>query len=389
MGTENRIRKAGMLNLGNTGYIEVILQTLYHCREFQDIVLRLDLTGKPRDCPATFDMVRELQTIFRTWHILEHILPPAEDPDERVQHETLRLGYAHINSFIGPIGHADPTKLVACLKKCIQLKNPIDDPNDAHDFLRIFLWKFETFVRMEPIAHSVQERFQTIFVTPRANVTRCPHCWVELPGLNQDVPLRPALCHWFDCHIPQLYIGEQNHLTPLLLQDLSVGEQVTRIQRGRCQCTPGELVRAQLFRVPIRQRLPTILTVRFVRWPPNNRDAFIAFDEYLDLHDDDDNGESPIITYRLLSIVVHHGSSNDKSGRYFSFCRTEDQWGQFWGTDVRPVQWETIEQETFGRRNVQGQPSEQDRTNVGYLLFYERMSSTTARSSTDVSGRVN
>ena len=386
MGAENRIRQAGMLNLGNTGYMEVILQTFYHCREFQDLVLRLDLTGKPRDCPATFDMVRELQTIFRTWHILEHVLPPAEDPHERVQHETLRLVYAHINSFIGPIGHADPTKFAACLKKCIQLKNPIDDPNDAHDFLRIFLRKFETFVQTEPIAQPVLHRFQRIFVTPLANVTRCAHCSTELPDLHQDVPLRSILCHWFDCHIPQQETGEQNHLTPLLLKDLSVGERVTRIQRGSCPCTPGELVPTHLFRVPIPQRLPTIVSVRFVRWPPNNRDAFIDFDEYLDLYDDN-NGEAPTtITYRLLSIVVHHGSSSDRSGRYFAFCRTEDQWGQFWGTHVRPVEWETIQQETFGRRNghcnVRGQPSKQDRTNVGYLLFYERTNTTKSEAAT-------
>ena len=402
MGAENRIRQAGMLNLGNTGYLEVILQTLYHCRDFQDLVLGLDLTGKPNDCPATFDMVRELQIIFRTWYTLEHVLPPAEDPDERVQHETLRLVYSHINSFIGPIGAADPTNFAACLKRCLQLKNPIDDPNDAHDFLRTFLRKIQTFVQMEqqqrPILgaaqqSSVRQRFQTIFVTTLANVTRCAHCSTNLPGLYyQDVPLRSILCHWFDCHIPpqqqdSTSTGEPTHLTPLLLDELSVGERITtRIQeRGHCHChcTPaGQRVPTHLFRVPLRERLPTILTVRFVRWPPHNRNAYIEFDEYLNVpNDKNENGEAPTTTitmYRLLSIVVHHGSSSERSGRYFSFCRTEDQWGQFWGTTVRPVEWDTIQRESFGRRHHDrgGPPSsteDEEPANVAYLLFYERM----------------
>jgi hypothetical protein len=376
MVTENRIRQVGMLNLGNTGYFEVILQTLYHCRDFREIVLQLKLTGTPRDCPATFDMIQELQNIFREWYRLEHVLPPAEDPDEQVQHETLRLVYAHINPFIGPLGHADPTKFVAALKECMHLKNSIDDPNDAHQFFTVFLRRFQTFLQMEPVAKPWRNSFQRIFVTPQTNVRRCLHCDADIYAQDpKREKHRSLLGYCFDCPIRSAADQgdplEHDHLTPLLTEALSEGDpRFSRLHRGRCNCRPGELVPTRIFRTPVLKSLPTILTVRFVRWPLSNRNAFIQFDEYLDLSSSsDDLATHASVKYRLLSVVVHHGSSSDQ-GRYFSFCRTGDQWGQFWGTEVTSVSWETVKRESFGGYN-EGRPSE-ERTNVGYMLFYQR-----------------
>jgi len=381
---ENRIRQCGMFNVGNSGYFEVILQTLYHCIDFRQLVLGLDLTGTPKDCPTTFQLIRELQAIFQEWDRLEDILPPAEDPKEQVHHETLRLVYAHINPYIGPLGHVDPTRFVSTLKDCIHLSNPIDDPNDAHQFYFMFLQKFQTFLRMELVPKPFQETFRYLFVSKQRTVRRCLHCGADVQRIKHESQrFVPGYC--FDCPIHTIQLDDvlqQNHLTPLLIEAMTAGDQSSiRIHRGSCSCRPGEVVPTRIFRRPVLEALPTILTVRFKRWPAINRNAFIQFDEYLNIGEDDKkdhyrhrcHSQRPShqqLRYRLLSVVIHRGSSSDH-GRYFSFCRTGDQWGQFWGTDVRPVDWETVKRESFGGHN-EGQPTE-ELTNVGYLLFYERI----------------
>jgi uncharacterized UBP type Zn finger protein len=99
----------------------------------------------------------------------------------------------------------------------------------------------------------------------------------------------------------------------------------------------------------------------------------MEFDEFLDLKElleQEDEEESVALLYRLLSVVVHHGNSIG-CGRYFSFvrCNGGDQWGRFWGTDVQPVDWETIQKESFGSV----QEDEEGTTSIGYMLFYEKI----------------
>lgn len=391
MVTENRIRQGGMRNLGNTGYLEVILQTLYHSREFRQIVLGLDLTDRPRDIVATFEMVKELQKMFQEWRVLETTLPPAEDPHEQIQHETLRLVYAHINPFIGPIGHVDPTAFLAALKNCIHLHNSLDDPNDAHEFYNIFLRKLHTFFQVEPVAKAHLQHFRNLFVMPQVNVLRCVHCGSAAMDSNGETSnahqedrfflkqglQRNTLGYCYDCPIPITTSNNNNdmteslsqsHLTPHFQQALRQGYQTfAHVHRGRCTCRSDDvLVPTRLYRAPMLQSLPKILTTRFKRWPLFNRNAYMEFDEYLDISDDE---KSSTLQYRLLSVIVHHGGGGGGSGRYFSFCRSGDQWGQFWGTQVQPVDWATVQKESFGGHNG-GRPTDHN-TNVGYMLFYE------------------
>ncbi len=368
---ENRIRQGGMLNLGNTGYMEVILQSLYHCSEFRDMILSLNLYFEPRENPMVFQMVRELQKIFHEWRVLEHALPKAEDPQGLVKHEVLRLVYSHINPYIGSIGYVDPTSFVDAVKNCIQLRHAIDEPNDAHDFFSAFLRRLQIFFQVERMPSSAKSIFQRIFVTPQSKIKLCFQCGEIIP--DSTILLQGGvLAYCFDCPVvsPLQQDEEQHsHLTPIFLQALRDGDGNYGVRLGNhCACSPNQTVAARICKRHVYSNMPTLLTVRIKRWPIGNRNAYFEFDEFLDLSELLEPLDATLI-YRLLSIVIHHGSTNGY-GRYFSYTRSGNQWGQFWGQKVLPVEWETVQKESFGGHNG-GQPSE-DITNVGYMLIYEK-----------------
>mmetsp|Transcript_49961 Transcript_49961/g.116210 ORF Transcript_49961/g.116210 Transcript_49961/m.116210 type:complete len:388 (+) Transcript_49961:93-1256(+) len=376
MATENRIRHSGILNLGNTGYIEVSLQTLYHCTEFREMILSLDLNGEPRDDPWIFQMVRELQGIYQQWQKLENVLPPAEDPTGLVQHDVLRLVYAHINPFIGPIGYVDPTKFVEAVQKCITLRHPVDQPNDAQQFYCTFIRKLQLFFQMERTPNSARATFRRMFITPQSKSKRCCRCSEMLPGSNVLLKVG-SLAYCFDCTVATIEPSgpeQHNNVTPLLAKALREGDVYAGVEsENRCSCSPNQVVSARITVQPVYTRLPDLLAVRFKRWPVSNRNAYFEFDEYIDLTHLLDQGqqEYPLL-YRLLSVVVHHGNTSGY-GRYFSYirCNGGDQWARFWNTDVIPVNWETIQRESFGGHH-DGKPSS-DITNVAYMLHYEKV----------------
>jgi hypothetical protein len=395
---ENRIRHSGMLNLGNTGYMEVTLQTLYHCAEFREMVLSLDLNGEPRDDqglitsssrrslrffaptgddPHVFQMVRELQRVYQEWQKFENVLPKAEDPEGLVQHEVLRLVYSHINPYIGPIGHVDPTDFFHALQKCIKLRHPIEQPNDAHQFYSTFIRKLQLFFQMESLPASVKATFQRLFITPQTKSKRCLRCSEELPDSNVLLKVGSLAAYCFDCPVvPTEPSGSdlQHHVTPLLIKTLREGDLHFGVSsQNQCSCSPNQSVSARITIQPVYASLPNIIAVRFKRWPVNNRNTYFEFDEFVDLTEllDEEQPEHPLV-YRLLSVVVHHGNTSGY-GRYFSFirCNGGNQWGRFWGTDVRPVDWATIQRECFGGHN-EGRPSKEI-SNVGYMLYYEKV----------------
>ena len=390
------VRQAGILNLGNTGYMDVILQHFYMNKRFLKFILSIDVSSleKKSKLNEGVQLIKELQQMFRHLQTAEN-LPSEAETALHIQHDGLREAFPLIRHMIIPDGSYDPTHLVKAVDNSMRLWRPVLQPNDSSEFLWRFLDKIERTLASVDYSEG-KKRLRELTGIPKVTEWMCSNCQNQKRFCRVErfvsVPIRSY---------PNLTFAAQKLLQHKQLMSSS-------------RCT-GCKTQSAFHGLNYYEELPHMLAFRLERWTKDINGQSVKLNDRFEFHDtldlvhsheeqensakeessksqcknlkkvlgirrhgpkekDKNKDIKPLeetLKYRLSGVVVHRGTA--KGGRYFCFIKDRSlasrtsRWIRFWGTSVTPATYKTVKEESFGGLIEDGVS-----TNA-YLVFYEKL----------------
>lgn len=350
--TSDVIRYAGLLNLGCTGYMDVVLQQLFVSESIRNLVVSMSLPEEAStENQKYLRLLRELQSIFL--HLNAALQTPTSQEADVLSSPTLRQGFPTVRSFLGTF---DPSNFIEACSECIQLSFGVYEPNDAAEF--------------------ADKLFEALLLGLRNLV---PSAATFFEGLTMVTSVKQKICKWCDLATNrderiQLIDCQVRDSSSLIesLQQMTTEEVMVNANRVFCSdCQTGtDTILKSGFR-----GLPKMLIFSLKRFDlDRNTFATIKLDSQFEFGGTLDMGSFCVDNqdaskFRLVGVVVHEGTVS--GGVYYSLVRERSgRWLKFAGEEVEVFNPAMIDPFCFGGRSAPtpGAPS----TNAT-MLFYERL----------------
>ncbi|WFD27341.1 ubiquitinyl hydrolase 1 [Malassezia nana] len=356
----------GMENFGNTCYANSVLQALYHCRPFRDVLMEPeeDSTERlnPASVPSSGSMKYALTNLFhsmaltaarlaanpRNGHIKKFYVP-SEGRTAAVISESVNR--KALEAFLGS------------LRKCSDLFDSTMH-HDAHEFLNFLLNQVDEDVSkkqaekrdgttVDPACEPNKSFVNRLFQGVLTNETRCLSCETitnrDEEFLDLSINVAP-------------YTSVSSCLRIFSDSEMLAG-------RNKFFCDSCSSLQEAEKRMKIKSS-PQILALHLKRFRyDENLNAYIkhacrvVFPLDLRLFNSSDESSNPDRLYELVAIVIHVGSGVHQ-GHYVSIVKIGSRWALFDDEDVQFISESEISQ-YYG-----------DAPEVGsaYVLFYQTVS---------------
>lgn len=356
----------GMENFGNTCYANSVLQALYHCRPFRDVLMEPeeDSTARlnPASVPSAGSMQYALTNLFhsmaltaarlaanpRNGHIKKFYVPSEGRAAAVISDSVNRKA---LESFLGS------------LRKCSDLFDSTMH-HDAHEFLNFLLNQVDEDVAKkqvekrdgttaDPASEPNKSFVNRLFQGVLTNETRCLSCETitnrDEEFLDLSINVAP-------------YTSVSSCLRIFSDSEMLAG-------RNKFFCDTCSSLQEAEKRMKIKSS-PQILALHLKRFRyDENINAYIkhacrvVFPLDLRLFNSSDESNNPDRLYELVAIVIHVGSGVHQ-GHYVSIVKIGSRWALFDDEDVQFISESEISQ-YYG-----------DAPEVGsaYVLFYQTVS---------------
>ncbi|XP_049871627.1 ubiquitin carboxyl-terminal hydrolase 3-like isoform X2 [Pectinophora gossypiella] len=333
--TQREKKIVGLKNLGNTCFMNAVLQSLNNIQEFS----------------CYFSQLPSLEVKTNGRKVYHSRSYTRQEVNEVVMAEELRKVLINLNSGCGGKGAISPEYLFHVIWKVVPRFRGYQQ-QDAHEFLRYMLDRLHTellqLVPLEREAGALPRARSASIVTAVFGGTlqsevRCLACGTESkkfdPFLDLSLELPDAGRH--DEPVP---------LTDCLESFVQI-EELADTERYFCSSCKCKQKSTKQFWI---RRLPNVLCLHLkrFRWHNNYRnkvDTSISFPlTALDMsgfvpHNVPDTRRSGLgnYLYDLAAVIVHHGSGA-ASGHYTAYAINEEQWFHFNDQTVRATHAEAV-----------------------------------------------
>lgn len=335
-------RSSGLRNLGNTCFMNAVLQSLSNIQQF---------CGYIKQLPSLEEKVTKVKKIQTR---------KSKTPEEDVLLvEELRKTLCAL--WQGSKGAISPESLFAVIWKVVPRFRGYQQ-QDAHEFMRYLLDRLHTeLLTLLPYPNSdspfIGPKGKSTIVTAifgglLQNEVTCLVCGVESKKHDPFLDLSLDIPQQFCTRGVKAKDGEQLRCTLSdCLQSFTELEELEESELYMCSTCKKKQRSTKKFWI---RRLPNVLClhIKRFRWQSFFRvklETFVEFPleglnmhKYIldNLHETRGSG-SGSNEYDLAAVVVHHGSGAG-SGHYTSYARHEGQWFHFNDSTVTPCEPETV-----------------------------------------------
>ncbi|KAI0652772.1 hypothetical protein C8Q79DRAFT_875291, partial [Trametes meyenii] len=341
----------GLENFGNTCYANSVLQALYFCGPFRDLLLQYPDPSVPDPAPA------HGHAHARASHPPAPPIPPAPP----TLFSALRSLYLHISRHPADKGTVAPRALVEKIKELNELFRG-SMHQDAHEFLNFLLNRI-----MEEMEDDLSNSLATLASSAPGGLayhSTLVHRLFEGVLTSETRCLTCETVSARDESFLDLSIDiEQNSSVTACLRQFSASEMLCQKNKFFCDSC-CDLQEAEK-RMKIK-KLPNVLALHLKRFKyQEDVQKYIkltyrvAFPLQLRLFNTVDDAEDPDRLYELFAIVVHIGTG-PHHGHYVTIIKARGAWMLFDDDTVSPIKESDIPK-YFGDSN----------SGSAYVLYYQ------------------
>jgi ubiquitin carboxyl-terminal hydrolase 36/42 len=286
------LRSFGLKNLGNTCYVNSVLQVLLHSPPLVSLLLSSDRC-KSRDDVGCFNIVRAFAQLCAQMRLVRP---------------------ANANTLA-------PTNIIRHLS-AICRRYRVGKQEDAHEFLRYFLDKLSTAMQCTDQSPNKRRQCSDVKAVDR-NGSETSWIIRIFGGLLRNRIICQTCQHISQRTERFLDLSldiRQATSVPKSLERYTASELLTG--RDRYHCPRCRCYRDAEKRMGIRQA-PVILTLHLKRFAAHRKlSNFVGYPEWIDLGPYMiEESRSRSVRYRLYGVIIHEGHSLH-SGHYYAFVRT-------------------------------------------------------------------